>query len=284
MISDNYLKRLWDSVPEEGDLETGNRIWSAIDVAIWRKGRRKHAIYAVASMFSVAAALMSGVFAGIRLSDRGIQAVPQKEIVAMAENGSYYLPDGSTVWMERGGSLHFPETFTGEREVWLDGNASFEVVHEGDSSPFYVHADGADIKVIGTGFTVRQDAGEKISVTLHHGCVEFIAPGSSPIRLAPKQEVTYDTVSGEYSLSNFFSSISWQAGCYKIEDSDLNELVRFIEWQYGVQISVDDISDGHQRFNGTISLDEPLGVVLDKICYVLKIHCVQCENSYRLCR
>ncbi len=281
MLDENYLKKLWDDTPSEGDAVIANRIWNSIENVIGRRRRRRPLVRALLSSVSAAAVLAAGVFLGMSLAGNG-NPVPERELVLMADNGGHALPDGSSVWLRHGGSLRFPEMFSDGREVWLEGSASFEIVHEEDSRPFYVHLKDADIKVTGTGFTVRRISQETVSVTLHHGCVELVVPDSEPVRIMPKQEVTYNSMTGEYSFSSFFKDITWQAGCYKIENADLRGLVTFIEWQYGVSLSIPDIKDDSQKFNGTILYDEPLTAVLDKICYVLKMHYKQEGDLYIL--
>ncbi|MDE6870923.1 MAG: FecR domain-containing protein [Bacteroidales bacterium] len=285
-MTDGYLKKLWDNVPEEGDPGTGDRIWNSICNIIRcqerRREKRRNLSLAAISSVAVAASLLAGVFLGMHLGQENYIDHKLEYIIA-AESGAYVLPDGSTVWMEHGGRLRFPEEFGGEREVWLEGNASFEVVHEQDCNPFLLHLADADIRVLGTGFTVRQDSCE-ISLALHHGCVEFIAPASGTVRLEPQQGIVYDTQTGEYSFNRFFSGITWHYGCYRIENADLKGLLRFIEWQYGTKVSICDIKDGSQKFNGTVSCDEPLDAVLDKLCYVLKINCEKDGSGYRLYR
>lgn len=281
MLDENYLKELWDRTSSQGDAGTADRIWHSIENALGRRKRRRTLNLAFFSAVSAAAVLAAGVFLGMRLTGNGA-SVPGHEFILMADNSGHTLPDGSSVWLGHGGSLRFPEVFSDSREVWLDGSASFEVAHEEDSRPFYVHLKDADIKVTGTGFTVRRISPESVSVTLHHGSVELVVPDSEPVIIRPKQEVTYNAMTGEYSFSSFFKDITWQAGHYKIEDADLRGLVKFIEWQYGTSLSIPDIKDDSQKFNGTILHDEPLSAVLDKICYVLKMHYKQEGDSYSL--
>lgn len=281
MLDENYLKKLWDDTPSQGNAGIADRIWRSIENVIGRRRRRRTLTFALMSAMSAAAVLAAGVFLGMRMAGNGAH-VPEHEFILMADNSCHTLPDGSSVWLGHGGSLRFPEVFSDSREVWLDGNASFEVIHEEDSRPFYVHLGDADIKVTGTGFTVRRTLPEEVSVTLHHGRVELVIPGCNPVIIRPRQEVTYNTITGEYSFSSFFRNITWQAGHYKIENADLKGLVQFIEWQYGTSLTIPDIKDDSHKFNGTIMHDEPLTAVLDKICYVLKMHYKQEGDSYSL--
>ncbi len=65
------------------------------------------------------------------------------------------LPDGSNVWLNAGTKMQYPVSFmTGKREVILDGEAYFEVVHN-EKSPFVVHTSTLDVEVLGTKFNVE---------------------------------------------------------------------------------------------------------------------------------
>lgn len=65
------------------------------------------------------------------------------------------LPDGTTVMLNANSRLRYDETFKkNNREVTLEGEAYFDVAHDA-SSPFIIHTNNADIKVLGTTFNVR---------------------------------------------------------------------------------------------------------------------------------
>jgi ferric-dicitrate binding protein FerR (iron transport regulator) len=60
------------------------------------------------------------------------------------------LPDGTKVSLNRGSKISYPSTFEGQtREITLQGEAFFDVAHDAQH-PFIIHAQGADIKVLGT--------------------------------------------------------------------------------------------------------------------------------------
>ncbi|HEY0609119.1 MAG TPA: FecR domain-containing protein [Chitinophaga sp.] len=83
------------------------------------------------------------------------------------------LEDGSTVKLQPGGRLSYPEKFAGDkREVYLEGTAIFEVRYD-EGRPFYVGNDELVAHVQGTPFTVSADQlHKKITVTISNGKVE----------------------------------------------------------------------------------------------------------------
>lgn len=83
------------------------------------------------------------------------------------------LPDGSRATLAGGSTLRFRHDFAagGPRRVFLDGEAGFSVVRGESTAPFEVHAAGAVITVVGTGFTVHGYGSEPVLVTVRSGSV-----------------------------------------------------------------------------------------------------------------
>ena len=85
------------------------------------------------------------------------------------------LQDGSTVILEPGGELRYNETFLNAREVYLSGDAFFEVTKDA-SRPFLVYANEITTKVLGTSFRIKANQGEKeIVVAVKTGKVSVMA-------------------------------------------------------------------------------------------------------------
>jgi transmembrane sensor len=83
------------------------------------------------------------------------------------------LPDGSVVRLNAKSKVSYAEGFANKREVYLEGEAYFEVAHN-DKIPFIVHTGEADIKVLGTRFNVRNYANEhRMEAALLTGSIEL---------------------------------------------------------------------------------------------------------------
>jgi len=81
------------------------------------------------------------------------------------------LPDGSHIKLDAGSELRFPAEFTDSREVFLTGEAYFEVTHDAQR-PFQVHANHAMIRVLGTKFNIRAwQENPVVAVTVSEGSV-----------------------------------------------------------------------------------------------------------------
>lgn len=74
--------------------------------------------------------------------------------------------------MKASSSLRYPASFgSGAREVWLDGEAYFDVEHDAEH-PFIVHSRRQSVRVLGTTFNVQAYSNEEVNtVTLLSGSV-----------------------------------------------------------------------------------------------------------------
>ncbi len=67
----------------------------------------------------------------------------------------FYLPDGTTGWLNGGSGLEFPKEFRGKsREVFLKGEAYFDVITD-SKKPFIVKGEHIDVIAYGTSFNVQ---------------------------------------------------------------------------------------------------------------------------------
>src|SRR5687768_11794332 len=73
----------------------------------------------------------------------------------MRQPGFIKLPDGSTVVLNGGSKLEFPESFAPDvREVTLKGEAYFDITHD-PKRPFVVHTGKVRTTVLGTAFNIK---------------------------------------------------------------------------------------------------------------------------------
>jgi transmembrane sensor len=144
----------------------------------------------------VAAASILVVVAGMALYLRMGKQSPNVAAVIAAPRGakkSMQLPDGSKLWLNAGSRIVISNTFTsGNREVSLEGEAFFDVKHDGQH-PFIIHVGRLDVRVLGTTLNVRAYPGDStMETTLINGKVEVGVAGDagSAILLHPNEKLT----------------------------------------------------------------------------------------------
>ncbi len=98
------------------------------------------------------------------------------ELLATNSVTRYFLPDGSSVWLNKHSKISFPKKFEStDRVFFLKGEAYFEVV-EDTSRVFIVNAKETQSKVLGTSFNIdAYDAHEGVELIVADGEVLFTA-------------------------------------------------------------------------------------------------------------
>jgi ferric-dicitrate binding protein FerR (iron transport regulator) len=131
-------------------------------------------------------------------SQQDISVVPRvkaKEAltVVLAKNSiqKIQLHDGSTITLQPGSEVRYPKKFGHKREVYLSGDAFFDVAKD-PQRPFLVYANEITTKVLGTSFRIRANRNEKeIIVAVKTGKVSVRASQEKSIASAAvNQEIT----------------------------------------------------------------------------------------------
>ena len=102
-----------------------------------------------------------------------------------------HLPDGSTVLLNEGSRLSYPDNFSGsKREVELTGEAYFDIREE-KGRPFVVRAGNVTTTVLGTSFNIMAYPGKKaVTVTVITGKVRVGDDKEKYHILTPNQQIT----------------------------------------------------------------------------------------------
>jgi transmembrane sensor len=125
-------------------------------------------------------ALAAGLAVAFLLTSRSAVAPAGAPPVIAA--GPRVLEDGSTV--ELRGDSEFRVAYTAaERRVELVRGEAFFTVAKNPARPFIVHANGVDVRAVGTAFNVRLDS-ERVEVLVTEGKVS-VAPPATAAPLAP---------------------------------------------------------------------------------------------------
>ncbi len=128
------------------------------------------------------------------------------------------LSDGSRVWVKAGSTIRYADNFDDTREVYLTGEALFEVVHTLDNKPFVVKTDNLIITVLGTRFNVEAYPNRNYTlVTLESGRVVVDSKNSGEsITLVPGDELVYDHQSDKMMLTK--GELEEESGVAPVED------------------------------------------------------------------
>lgn len=181
------------------------------------------------------------------------------------------LADSSTVYLNSGSSLVYPDEFDSDkREVYLEGEAYFKVVKDGKSS-FCVRTAYKSVEVLGTQFNVLSDQeAELFQTVLVSGKIALDGNNETMI-LEPNQCYTYAADNAEEKLESVDVSnyISWIDGRLKFEKEALSNVIRKLEKIYNVKIVLKDKNLDGMLISGRLDLKNPLVSILNSLLFTV---------------
>lgn len=187
----------------------------------------------------------------------------------------FYLPDGSTGYLNSGSVLKYPVSFENNRNVVLSGEGYFDVKHDEDS-PFHVKTKNLDIKVLGTSFNVvayDDEKSEEIILTTGHVDVSD-QKGNKIASLTPDERLVVEMENRKINLGKVVSEqyTSWKEGKLMFRNELIEDVaVRIGRW-YNAEILIDQTDSRIKTLtvHGTF-VDEQLDDVLKVLSYGVPI-------------
>lgn len=190
-------------------------------------------------------------------------------IVHTKENRVIFLPDGSEVILSPGSKLNYPSSFDGmgTREVFLDGQAFFDIKHN-TSRRFIVHTGNLETIVLGTAFNIKAIHDEKeITVTVTRGKVKVTDQHKVLGTITPNQQITYnkEKITSVMKVVDNPGYLDWKNEDLFIDNLTLSEAAKILEDKFRIKIIINDSSIREQRFTATFPKDEKLEQALKSI-------------------
>jgi len=192
-------------------------------------------------------------------------------VIPYGKKSQLTLEDGTKVWLNAGSRMAFPTKFAGKkREVFLEGEAYFEVAHN-QVQPFVVNTGEIAIKVLGTRFNLSAYKTDKLTETvLLEGKVtvsELSALGflKSETILSPNQKASYDRNNRSISVFDVTDAdlaIAWTEGWFKFSQQSLNDVLNKLQRYYNVQFVFDSKFPTNDLISGKLDLKEAVGSVM----------------------
>lgn len=223
---------------------------------------------------AIAASLLLAVVAVLFYIKKAETDKGQPNIVSTRKGAksNIVLPDGTKVWINDDTKLTYYYDFKSRREVFLAGEAYFDVTHD-EEHPFIVHTPTINIKVLGTVFNVRAYANEATTqTTLLKGAVEvgLNSDKNKRILLKPNEKVTIqnsyiqekqerqkehkaiivlETITTD-SVDASVSEIQWVKKRLAFNQEPLADIARELERWYDVTVTIDAAVAQDKRYSG----------------------------------
>ena len=152
------------------------------------------------------------------------------------------LPDGSTVWLNGGSKISYPNRFSkATRQIYLiEGEAYFDISHD-PTHPFIVTSKNINTKVLGTAFNIKAYRYlSNIQVAVTRGKVRvFNTTKTQSAILLPNQQITVDSKRGLMTKNTVDAAmvISWQQGHLNFNNDRLADVCAVLAEKYKLQFN-----------------------------------------------
>lgn len=195
------------------------------------------------------------------------QAQAESWAILRAPEGArveFFLPDGSSGWLNSGSTLKYPVIFGKQRKVELTGEGYFDIAHRRNSH-FYINVPDLEVKVVGTKFNISAYPADNFTeVVLKKGKVDIRGKtGIFNYSMFPDEKLTFNHTTRSIEVKKIESDLytSWKDGYLILDNEPLEQAVGRIERWYNTEIAVQDETLKNYRFKATFR-DEPLEEVL----------------------
>jgi len=187
---------------------------------------------------------------------------------AFGTRSALKLSDGTSVWLNSGSSIKYPDRFFGNnRIVILKGEAYFEV--ESDSKkPFIVETSSLSVKATGTKFNVSgYPSVNEAEVTLVSGKVEVSLTDDKinikNSKLEMNQHFSFNKTNRTTSITNedTYKYISWKDGKLVFRNEPLSQVAKKISQVFNIDIEIKGEEIQNYCFRATFQ-DESLSEIL----------------------
>lgn len=180
---------------------------------------------------------------------------------AYGENTTFVLPDSSVVTLNGNTRLRHLPDWAGQknREVWIDGEAFFDVKHTASHARFVVHTPELDVEVLGTRFNVF-NRNDQTNVVLNSGKVKLNIMSerdTNRVMMVPGETVEYFRKNKKMVKTqvNAEALTSWRNKVLVFENTPLYKVGEMIEDTYGVDVIFNENVKANQKLVGTIPSD-----------------------------
>jgi len=207
-------------------------------------------------------------------------------ITGYGETKSVLLPDSSTVILNANSRISFKTNWDEQpaREVVVNGEAFFSVVHKADDQPFRVTTDnGVSIEVLGTTFNVYHRSVDT-KVVLNSGQISLsipVAKKEKKILMKPGELVECKKNDIKKRVVDPRVYAAWTEKKIILDQTTLRDMVRMAKDNYGVDIDVASEQMLDQTVSGSMPISDADGFV-KQVASAFQMELVKKNNHYAL--
>ena len=201
---------------------------------------------------------------------------------AFGETRTITLPDSSTVILNSNSLLRLISSWdkTSTREVWLDGEAFFSVIHKENNQPFTDKTEeDVAIEVLGTTFNVYHR--NETKVVLNTGRIQLSLPtiqADEKIVMNPGELVEYNEKRYVKRKVDPTMYTAWTQNNLILNRTSLREMVLMIKDNYGIEVEVAESLLG-QTISGSMPVSDSVNL-LNQIAKAFRLKLVKKDDRY----
>ena len=183
---------------------------------------------------------------------------------AYGEVRKLVLPDQSIVTLNAHSSIEYKNSWEGDkvREVWLTGEAFFDVKHLNKygepvkaSDRFIVHAGKMNVEVLGTSFNVSErQSVTKVALQTGKVRIDFKDKTLESVVMKPGELVQYNTNTKKVvkeDVANTEKYTSWKEKELLLNNTSMQDVISTIENTFGYKVEVEDKELLSRQLSGT---------------------------------
>lgn len=261
-------------VDEQGQLQTETASTEAPPTPAAIKMPRRR----LTQKLAIAASIIIVITAGIWwVAQKGGSPQPEEKPTEIAVHKTtqrgelkyLVLPDSTQVWLNVASTIDFPETFAkGRREVFLSGEAFFDVKHAEDR-PFLIHTGNVVTRVLGTSFNIKAYPGQvDVVVSVKRGKVQVSRNNEVVATLTKGQEVKVVSATSQAAVGSTKENTvaAWTNGRLIYDSRTIQDILQDLERNYNVKIELTDPKLGEEVYTTSFRRDIGVEEALDIIC------------------
>lgn len=160
----------------------------------------------------------------------------QLETITVANNNSAVqtvtLPDGSTIYLQNGASITYPEEFaTTSRTVSSTGNIFCEIARN-ENAPFSLTNNQLTVKVLGTSFQVNST--DNAYVVVESGKVQ-VSSGNQSVTIENGERADFSDNQLVKTTNTDINFLSWKTGLLQFRNTNLSQVFSDLSRHYNYE-------------------------------------------------
>ncbi|WP_461533546.1 FecR family protein [Sinomicrobium sp.] len=245
------------------DLRLKHKIFKSVRSKTKNKSALKYSLWMAASIIAILGLLSIRHFYSPESQFKTVTTQDRQQII--------YLSDSSRVTLGINSKIVFPEKFEDNlREIQLEGRAFFEV-QKNPEAPFIVKTSTLKTEVLGTSFSVSNDAGGIPEVIVLTGRVKVSNYSKTAAIVLPNERVRLIKNQLNRDVVNAWMQVSWKEGGVFFEDASFREVIHTLEEKYNCHIRTEEIDvPKHLTLSGDFR-GQSLTDVLESIKFIFQI-------------